>query len=337
LFKEYPHTDVKDRTRELFTIIADAALGKIKPTMSLFDCRMVGGTYRTPLEPVQSFVDEMTALEGKNGVLSVSLAHGFAWADVPSNGVYTLAITDNDAAKAKQIAEELGRKFYALRYSSSPTMPGLHEALDQTLSLAYNGKPVVVADRADNAGGGAPSDSTFVLRELLNRKVNNVAVALIWDPIAVQLAMAAGVGAELQLRLGGKIGPTSGDPLDLKVKVEGIVPNLIQQWPQNNGSMPNACGDTVCLRCEGIIIIVNSIRTQVLGTELFTAFGIDPKQLHLIVVKSTQHFYAAYAPIAAEVIYMDGPGTLNEDMTQLDFKRVDKSKFPWVDDPLGAE
>lgn len=336
LFKEYPHTDVKDRAAELFAIVADAALGRLTPAMALFDCRMVGGTYRTPLEPMRSFVDAMTAAEGQDGVLSVSLAHGFGWADVPSNGLYALAITDGDPAKAARVAEDTGRRFYALRHSASPRMPGLREALDEALSTPHGGKPVVVADRADNAGGGAPGDSTFVLRELLARGVENAGLALIWDPVAVRLATAAGVGAELALRLGGKIGPASGDPLDLKVRVLGVVTDLVQHWPQSSGTMPIPCGDAVCLRCDGVTVVVSSLRTQVMGTEVFTAFGVDLTDLRLIVVKSTQHFYAAFEPIAERVIYMDGPGTLTEDMTQLPFARVDQTKFPWVEDPLGV-
>lgn len=333
LYKEYPHTDIVDRMRDLFTIIADTAEGKIKPTMALYDCRMIG-MYLTPFQPMRGFVDEMFAMEGKDGLLSVSLAHCFPWADVSTTTVKTLAITDNNPAQAVKVAEELGKKFFALRHTVTLAPLSMSEALDK--ALATEGGPMVIADQSDNAGGGAASDSTFVLREMLERGIQNAAIGMIWDPIAVQVAIAAGEGAKLDLRLGGKLGPTSGDPLDLSVTVKGVAKDLIQQWPQTVGTVPAACGDTVCLECNGINIIVNTNRSQVFGLEVFTAFGIDLAKTKIVVVKSTQHFYAAFGPIAKEVIYMAAPGAIPPLFTQIPYKNVDLHKYPWVDDPFTA-
>ena len=135
---------------------------------------------------------------------------------------------------------------------------------------------VVIADQSDNAGGGAPSDSTFVLRALLERGVTNAALGMIWDPVAVSVAMSAGEGATLDLRLGGKMGPMSGDPLDLRVTVSGIIPDMKQQWTQSEGPVAVDCGDSVALHCQGIDIIVNSQRGQVFSPVVFSNFGIDP-------------------------------------------------------------
>ena len=131
---------------------------------------------------------------------------------------------------------------------------------------------VVIADQSDNAGGGAPSDSTFALRALLNRGVTDVAIGMIWDPIAVRVAMSAGEGATLDLRLGGKMGPMSGDPLDLRVTITGIIPDMKQQWTQSEGPVAIDCGDSVALRCQGIDIIVNSSRGQVFSPHGFFEF-----------------------------------------------------------------
>jgi microcystin degradation protein MlrC len=110
---------------------------------------------------------------------------------------------------------------------------------------------------------------------------------------------------------------------------------MTQLWPQLNGAMVNACGDSVCLTCDGIDIIVNSKRTQVLGIEVFTNFGLDLKQKRLLVVKSNQHFYAAYAPVAAHIIYATVEGTLNRDFVRIPYQRVNRHKYPWLEDPFG--
>jgi microcystin degradation protein MlrC len=244
-----------------------------------------------------------------------------------------LVVADGDVAAAQALADKLGREFYEQRDEVSLKPIPMKEALDYALSRTGSGRPVVVADMADNPGGGAPSDSTFVLRELLERKVRNAAIALFWDPIAVQLAFGAGEGATLTLRLGGKMGPMSGDPLDLTVTVNGLKTDLVQRFPQITGYIEAPVGAGACLTCEGIDIIVGSDRHQVFGTELFTEFGVEPADRDLLVVKSSNHFRAAYAPIASEIVYMSAPGALGFDFGSMPYKRLDKNKYPIVDDP----
>ena len=335
LFKEYPHIDVADRARDLFEIISRMLSGEIKPTMAAFDCRMLG-MYLTPFEPMRGFVDQMLEQEGKDGVLSLSLFHTFPWADVPSTGVKLLAITDNDPAGAEEIAEAYGRKFFSLRHELLFDSLPLGEAMSKAVS--HPNYPIVIADQADNAGGGAPSDSTFALRYLLENGITNAAVAMIWDPIAVQTAQAAGEGATLDMRIGGKMGPMSGDPLDLRVTVTKIVNGATQAWPQGDGKpLIIDIGDAVALHTKGIDIVINSKRGQVLGTEAFSNLGINPAEKKLLVVKSTQHFYAAFEPIAAEIIYMSAPGAIAPRFAEIPYQRVDKHKFPWVDDPFAHD
>ena len=104
-----------DRARDLFALTAAAAAGEIDPTMGLFDCRMIG-SYPTSYGPLRTFVDDMLAQEGKDKVLSLSLVHGFPWADIPGIGTRMLALTDGDQELAEKLAEEWGRRFFSLRH-----------------------------------------------------------------------------------------------------------------------------------------------------------------------------------------------------------------------------
>ena len=333
IYKEYPHIDMALRAEELFDLAVATAEGTIKPTMAMFDCKMIG-MYLTPHEPMRSFVDSMSAGEGQDGILSLSLAHCFPWGDVADCATRMLAITDNDLPKAEEVAESFGMKFFDLRHEVSLAPLSMDEALNQV--EASERFPMVVADQADNAGGGAPSDSTYVLEELLERKVTNAAIAMIYDPIVVDLAKLAGTGASLKVRLGGKMGLTSGTPLDLDVTVIGIIENMTQRWPQDGEDLIIQCGDSVALHCQGIDIIVNSKRSQVFSPDVFTNFDIDVSQKRLLVVKSIQHFYAGFEPVAAEILYMAAPGAVAPRMKDIAFSKANLDKYPWIDNPFEA-
>jgi microcystin degradation protein MlrC len=151
------------------------------------------------------------------------------------------------------------------------------------------------------------------------------------------MAMAAGEGATLHLRLGGKMGPMSGDPLDLTAIVTGIAENFSQDWPQQGKALNIPCGHAVALSTNGVDIIVNSLRRQVFSPQVFSDLGVDPRKKRLLVVKSAQHFYAAYAPIASEIIYMAAPGAVAPRFKEIPYQRADLNKYPWVDDPFAGD
>lgn len=325
-FKEYPHVDPIERAFEVVDICADAAQRNVKPTKAFFDCRMFG-VYHTPREPMRSFVDRIKAMEGKDGVLSISIAHGFPWGDVPDMGTRVLVITDNDPDKAQRLAQQLGEELIALRGTTAPDYLTIAQALDQ--AMAAPAGPIVIADSADNSGGGAPSDSTFVLREILARGIGDVALGPLWDPVALRFCQEAGEGAMLDLRLGGKTGPVSGDPLDVKIKVLKLVSDARQSFGQTVAMM----GDAAAIRIEhakarNVDIVINEARTQAFGTDMFTGLGVDPTTKRIVVVKSSQHFHAAYAPIAKQVLYLGGPGCIATDFGSFDYRRVQRPIWP---------
>ena len=125
LFKEFPHTDFADRAEE----VVDLVLRDRSAARSGRSCRSTIAADRelpTTLQPMRGFVDRIKALEGKDGVLSVSIVHGFPYADVPEIGAEILVVTDGDKAKADALATELGEEFVACaarrsRDHSTPT------------------------------------------------------------------------------------------------------------------------------------------------------------------------------------------------------------------------
>lgn len=326
-YKEYPHVDIPERARDLFRLAADAVEGRTQPVMRDFDCRMICAMH-TPYEPMRSFVDEMIAREREPGMLSLSLAHGFPWGDHPRVGARTLAITDGDPARADRIARELGRKLFSLRHEIMRPYPDIAGALER--ALANPRGPVVLADVSDNAGGGAPSDATFLLEAILERGITNVATGIYWDPVALRICHEAGEGATLNLRLGGKCGPMSGRPLDLTVTVKKLASGLTQRF----GELPAPLGQAAWIEANGVDIVVNDTRTQTFHPEAFTGLGIDLSARHIVCVKSSQHFHAGFAPIASEVIHVATPGSITPDYASIPYVRRAPNYWPKMEDPF---
>lgn len=328
-FKEYPHTDGMDRARELYRLIVDTAAGKVRPVLGLHDCGMVG-LYFTQTPGMRAFVDGMSELERQPQVLSVSLAHGFPWGDVPDNSAKVLVYADGEASVAAAHARDLGADFWALRDRVAFKGLGIDEALDR-VATAPPGL-VVLADTADNTGGGAPGDSTYVLARLLERGMGEACLGPLWDPVAVGFCHEAGVGGELDLRVGGKACTASGQPLDLRVRVRGLSQDL--RTPSYSAEIVSlGAAAWIEIIGTGVHVVLCARRMQGFSPMLFTELGLDLPALRIAAVKSYNHFYAAFAPISAEILHIAGPGAIMGDMAAIPFQKRSPDYWPRVPEP----
>jgi microcystin degradation protein MlrC len=330
-YKEYPHIDELERGRELYALCRDATLGKVRPVTAVFDCAMIS-LWRTTEEPMRGFVAEMQGVEGRDGVLSVSFGHGFPWSDTAFAGAKMWVIADGNRAKAEALARRLGERIYRLREQTRPTALEVGEALSE--AGRFNRGPVVLADMADNPGGGAASDSTFILQACLDRGLDSVAIGALWDPQAVALCIEAGVGARFPLRVGGKTGPGSGQPVDLMATVRAA---------SEAHSQRGLSGERVPLdraawiEADGIDLVLVSRREQVFSPDAFTGLGLSIEERRIVAVKSTQHFHAAFASLAEAVLYVSTPGAIAPDFAAIPYTKRDGNFWPRVADPLGLD
>jgi microcystin degradation protein MlrC len=322
-FKEYPHIDVRERAEELVTLCRAKATGEICFAPALVDCEMVVPIHTTR-DPGRALVQRMQSLEGRDGILSVSMIQGFATGDVPDMGSKVLVYADGDQAKAQRLARELADEVIGLRDQLMVRYLDVDTALDR--ALAADGGPIVLADRSDNPGSGASGDSTFILRRLLERGITHAALGPLWDPIAVRIAFDAGVGARIALRIGGKTGPLSGDPVDAECTIRALIPDMMQA--SQAGGTPSPMGDCALVSTGGVDIVLNAVRTQALDYGLFAQLGCDPTAKKIIVVKSAQHFHASFAKVAREIIYVGAPGSADPNYANLPYKKIRQPKWP---------
>lgn len=340
VFKEFPHTDFVDRAQDLWRIAVDTLEGRVRPVMSVYDCRMID-VFPTSRQPMRGFVDKMMQIERDDPrVLSLSAIHGFMAGDVPEMGTKTIAVTDGDAALGAALARDLGAMLYANR--GRHMMPVLDEVAAVAEAMAADADtdagPVVIADIWDNPGGGTAGDATVILRELLAQGATGVAIGTIWDPIAVQLCTIAGEGAEMPLRFGGKSAPLTGEPFDALVRVLRVEPGAEMRFGES--VVPFGPAVRIALLTDdgaetGIEVILNTVRAQSYDPSLFSVMGIDPQACKILVIKSTNHFYAAFQPIASRIIYCSAGKPYPNDPATNPYRLVRRDIWPRSDDPFG--
>jgi microcystin degradation protein MlrC len=324
--REYPHIDFDDRAGELYRLCQAKAAAKIDPTPAIFDCRMIG-LYPTMIEPMASFNRSLAAAERADGILTVSLIHGFPWGDTPETGTRVLVTADSNPELAARVARALGLELYGLRDTLLPKFPTIAKAVDQAQRL--DGL-IVLADVADNPGGGAPGDRTDLLQAIRATGLPSV-FGTIYDPEAVAICMAAGVGARLDIAIGGKLSIHSGAPLRLHAEVKGLCAHHKQSV--FGGIAP--LGASAWIRSNAVDIVLASIRCQTFSPDAFTGLGIDIADKTIIGVKSMEHFRADFGPIADHILCPTSPGALSMDFGSLEYvEKRDKRYHPRVADPL---
>lgn len=324
--KEYPHTDFDLRARELYDICARCVDSTVRPAVGFQKVPMLG-LFQTAQSPMRELVNSLLEREKSPDVLSITLAHGFPWSDHSQVGASVITVTNDNQNLADDLAATIGEQFYALRETGQVGLLGIDDALDAALAT-MNGT-VVIADMSDNPGGGAGSDSTFVLRRMVEREIGDAAVAYIWDPAAVNVAFAAGEGNTVPMQIGGKVSADSGDPVELEVRIRRLRDDATQGHIVGGDQIP--LGRTATVSANGIDIVLNDIRQQPFTPMGLEECGLDPWGKRILIVKSSHHFYEGFHRRAARIIYCDAPGLLNSDVRRLPYERLTRPIWPLDD------
>lgn len=332
LYKAYPHIDYAERADDLFALMERTLAGEIAPVMALFDCKTMGLFPTTRDGPMPKFVSEMLAAEGHGGVLSLSLNHGFPWADVPNAGAKMLAVADGDIAIAQRTADEFGQRFYAVRAEATLPFVSLEHAIAR--AKEPGDKPILLADTSDQTGGGAPGDTTHMLRAFIDAGIRNAVYGPLWDPMAVGICFAVGVGARMKLRIGGKYEPHSGPPLDVDAQVLFLKRNATQD---QLGREEVPIGDIAVVRAEGIEILLTTVRTGVFSPTIFTRHGVTLEGRTVIGLKNLYRHTDVFAPLVREQLYVATPGACPPDWASIPFTRIPRPIWPLDEDPLGLD
>lgn len=328
-FQTNPHIDALERAQECATLILDTVRGLIKPVMAFTQIPAVINILRqsTLEEPMVAIMDHALRALNKKGVLSVSVFEGYPYADVEAMGMSCLTISDDNYELAKAINEEIANQIWSHRSQFQGYACTAAEAVVQTCK---DGRPNVLLDVGDNIGGGGPADSTFLLTAALEAKINGF-LMILHDPQAVELCIAGGLGAKLNLHVGAKKDQRHGQP----VSVHGVVTFISdgkyeEPTPVHGGYRFFDSGPTVVLELPNdLLLILTSKIALPITLEQIRSLGIRPEDRRVIVAKGTISPQAAYRPIAGNVILVNTPGDTSSDLESFAYIRRRRPLHPF--------
>ena len=330
-YRTYPHIDMRDRGADAADLLERAMAGEIRPrTVAARRPLLQGCNHgRTHDGPMIPLLEDARRFEREPGVLAVSINAGFWHADIFDAGPTVTVTGDGDDPRYRQIAETLMDKVWERRDDNTLEFLTPEKAVGLAVESSGGTGPVVIADFADNPGGGGYGDATNLLRAMLEGGLENAAFGGIWDPEAAQAMTRAGEGAEITLDLGGRTEPAmGGGPVTLTGTVVKTTDGTFRYRGPMHGGVESCLGPSAVIRSGGVDVVVVSHNMQWLDLEMFFSNGIDPREKSVVAVKSMQHFRAAFGPIARQVLVADCGALCTPSGEGIEFNKVRRPVYP---------
>jgi microcystin degradation protein MlrC len=325
-----PHIDLYETGAKAMELLLRTIEGQIKPTMALRRLPMLLPAEKsvTTDGPFREIINRAIQLENQAGFLSASVFYAQPWLDLPDVGASVIVIADDQPALAEHEAEQLAERFWQKRFECVVQLTPLDIAVEQALNASEF--PVIMADGADAPSGGASGDSTAILGKFLAAHTDREILINITDPYAVETAIQAGVGAEVTLSVGAW-STNLWSPLEVTGRVRLISDGLLRFKGPSYRGVEFHRGRTVVLQIGTIHLQIMEKAVYQYDPELYKTVGSDPRDAHIVVVKSPSAFRAAFEPFAAQIIHVDAPGLTSSNLKSFPWKRLSRPFYPFDD------
>lgn len=335
-YRTYPHIDIHETAQRAGATLLAALDGVVEPVISWGMVPMMTNMLcQTPLhQPMKDIMDRAIAAEASGEVLTASVFGGFPLSDIPYTGLSVIVVSDGDKVAGDRLRDELLSLAWERRADFVFDFEPMADSVSRAAALGTNEQkgPIVLADHGDNCGAGGITDVMAVLEEVGRAGLEDVVAGPYCDPATVELAIAAGVGAEVTLDIGGKVDmpaiAMSAQPLTVTAKVAAVSDGkYLVTGPMGTGTTANI-GNTVLLETGIADILVSSLPLEPVDLGFYTHIGIDPTERRYLLIKSRQHFRAVFEPIASEIVPVAGPGVCSEDYSLRTFQHIRRPMYP---------
>jgi microcystin degradation protein MlrC len=319
-FRTAPHRDDQEtRLRALRLLVRALRTGTrpvpvlIKPPLLL-----AGESAVTEVEPARALYARLEEIERLPGILDASLLIGCAWTDSPFTSTSVIVVAEQERAIAQQQAADLAREVWERRhhFGFGVETASVDEAIQRAMSAPE--RPIFISDSGDNVTAGGAGDIPLFAERLVALGAEEALVAGLTDQQAVRQCVAAGVGAEVELSVGGKLDRANGRPLVVTGHVE-----VLAGHPQDRSADPT----TALVRVGGVRIALTTDRRFFPDRASIAATGIDPMAQKIVVVKQGYLFPDLYDH-APRAIMALSPGATDLRLEQLPYRRLQHPIFP---------
>ncbi|MBV9199174.1 MAG: M81 family metallopeptidase [Alphaproteobacteria bacterium] len=332
-YRTYPHIDTYETAKLAGKILLRTMRGEVKPVMAWGNVPMLPHVMRqgTDDHPNKELQQRCAAMSGE-GALAASLFTGFPHADIANAGLSAVVVTDGDRKLAEELRDELLDRAWVEREAFVYKLEALQQSIARAKAMPGGEGPIVLLDHYDNCASGGTMDTTVVLAEILRQGLEDVAAFAIYDPEAVQQAIAAGVGSEVTLSIGGKMAMPAIPAASPALRVTGTVKTISNGRYRNRGPMGRGVqmemGPAVVLDTGVVEIVLISRHLEPSDLNCLLSLGIDPSQKRYVMLKSRIHWRAGLGKMAKAVIDCAGVGVCTSDYSQLQFKKVRRPIYP---------
>ncbi len=324
-YRTHPHVDHFQVGKQAAELIGRMVKEGLRPAMR---------TKKVPvLIPVESspqarshLVRRIEELESKASVLSASFFIGYAFADVEEMGPCAVVITDNDECLSEYETADFANLMWSLRDDFAIPVPTIEQAFEEAMTSKAG--PFVLCDLGDCLMAGGTGDTTAFLAAILQKRVDSACLTLI-DPEAVKQCIAAGVGRQTTVTLGGKIDPASSQPVTVTARVGLVSDGLYRGKGYDLAETEINMGRTVVLQIGDVDVVVTERRCPVHDPALYRSLGIQPEQKKIVVVKDAFNATMTYKPIAQKIIFLNSPGVCNWDFKPSQYHRIQRPVYPF--------
>ena len=330
-YKTYPHVDMREIGKLAAGILQRTMKGEIRPVTLRAERPMLeeANAGRTDIGPMVERIAKAKAYEQEAGVFAVSVNGGFGNADIHEVGPTVLVTCEGDRERHQAFAEALMDDMWQRRFEKVTEFISVEAAVAEAKSYVAATGPLIIADYADNPGGGGYGDATGLLKGMIEADLRQACFGPMVDPEVAAELRKGKPGSTVSVRLGGKVDPEiGGGPLELTgTLVSASDGDYVGDGPMIGG-LHSSWGPCAVLRVGDIEILVTTIRAQMNDLQQFRAFGIDPAAKRVVGLKSMQHFRAAFEPIAGKVVVCDSGALCTPDLGKLPYRRVRRPLFP---------
>ncbi|SEO33203.1 Microcystin degradation protein MlrC, contains DUF1485 domain [Salinihabitans flavidus] len=331
VYRSYPHVDMAETARAALDLLADCVTRGTRPNVLMRAIGKVLPSFRMRTDPgaPMTRIEEAAAalVDPGQGVLAVCPFASFAYADTPAANAGVLVTHDrgsDDAARA--VADSVCDLMKELQADFRPDLPTAAEVLSDRPWA--DGARIAVLEPSDNPLSGGAGDTPALFRAAMEADLPEGSVfAFFNDPELIARCAAAGIGARLDVALGGRLDDRFGAPVKVSIEVMRLTDGRFRNAGPMEAGRPTELGPTALLCAGPLRVIVTATAQSPNDVNYFTLQGIDLDKVPVLLAKAKNHFMAALGPAFDAVVQVDTPGPAMADASALPFRHVPPDRF----------